>query len=311
MEFLYWLEGIRTSLLDQIMLFFTAFGEETLFIVIAMIFFWCVSKKDGYYLLLVGFTGTNLNQLLKVSFRVPRPWVLDPNFKAVEAAVPEATGYSFPSGHTQSAVGSFSGVALITKHKILKLLSILLIVFVPFSRMYLGVHTPLDVGVSFVLALLLAVGFQFLFRKIGESQKGMQILFSVLTALFLIQAIVLTLVLNGSEEELLSGLKSCYKMLGCIVGLFAVYELDTRRIRFQTAASLPVQILKVVLGLVATLAVKELCYAVFGWISFEPLSRCISYFIMVVFAGAVWPLTFPLFNKLFGKKQKKAADNAL
>ena len=48
----------------------------------------------------VGFFGTLVNQFLKLVCRVPRPWVRDPNFTIVEAARADATGYSFPSGHT-------------------------------------------------------------------------------------------------------------------------------------------------------------------------------------------------------------------
>ena len=94
MEFLYLLESIRTEFLDTIMLIITAFGEETVFMLIAMFVLWCVDKYEGYYILFIGFIGTQINQLLKVSFRIDRPWVRDPNFKAVEGAIEEATGYS-------------------------------------------------------------------------------------------------------------------------------------------------------------------------------------------------------------------------
>jgi undecaprenyl-diphosphatase len=77
--------------------------------------FWCFDKKHGYFLITIGFLGTVINQFLKVLFRIPRPWVKDPNFTIVESAKEAATGYSFPSGHTQSAVGSFGAVARFTK----------------------------------------------------------------------------------------------------------------------------------------------------------------------------------------------------
>jgi len=111
MEFLYFLENLRTPVLDKIMAFITHGGEETVFMLIAMFVLWCVNKYEGYYILFVGFMGTQLNQLLKVTFRIPRPWVRDPNFTVVESAIPEATGYSFPSGHTQSSIGTFGTLA--------------------------------------------------------------------------------------------------------------------------------------------------------------------------------------------------------
>lgn len=158
MSFLYLLESIRCGFSDALFLVITALGEEVAFMAIAIAVFWCFSKKEGYYILSVGFVGTTINQILKLCFRIPRPWVIDPNFTPVEGAVEEATGYSFPSGHTQSSVGTFGSLALFTKHRWLRIVCIVLCVLVPFSRMYLGVHTPLDVFVSVAIALALIFG---------------------------------------------------------------------------------------------------------------------------------------------------------
>ena len=92
MSVLYWLESIRNPFLDALMQFFTFFGEELLFIVLALTVFWCVDKREGYYLLFVGFFGTILNQFLKLLYRIPRPWVRDPDFRPVDSAVSGATG---------------------------------------------------------------------------------------------------------------------------------------------------------------------------------------------------------------------------
>ena len=80
MGFLYFLEGLRMPGLNEFMLAVTQLGEETAFLVLAMIFFWCVDKKRGYLLMSVGFLGTMANQFMKLWFRIPRPWVLDPDF---------------------------------------------------------------------------------------------------------------------------------------------------------------------------------------------------------------------------------------
>ena len=298
MEFLYWLESIRTPFLDGVFGAVTHLGEETLFIVIAMILLWCVNKHQAYFMLFVGFLGTQINQLLKVTFRIERPWVQDPNFHAVESAIPEATGYSFPSGHTQSVAGTFGSIALWSKKNWTRIVYFALIALVAFSRMYLGVHTPLDVGVSLgVAAVLLAVLFPIM-KKIEGDRKGMRILLGVLTAVSLAQAVYMTVTLSGeTAAELLSGLKNAYKMLGAVAGMIVVYELDERFLRYPTHAAWCAQILKVILGLALTLGFKELCYAVFSFIEWEPLSRLFSYFLMVVFAGTVWPLTFRWFAK--------------
>ena len=157
MELLYWFQSVRNPVLDVVMQTVTRLGEETVFMVIAMFVFWCVDKRRGYYLLTVGFLGTLINQWLKIVCRVPRPWVRDPNFTIVESAKEAATGYSFPSGHTQSAVGTLGGVARFTKKNWLRIVCIILAAFTAISRMYLGVHTPADVGVSLAVAVILVL----------------------------------------------------------------------------------------------------------------------------------------------------------
>ena len=92
MSVLYWLESIRNPVLDAVMQFFTLFGEELMFMILALLVFWCVSKEEGYYLLFVGFFGTIVNQFLKLLCRIPRPWVRDPDFTIVESARAGATG---------------------------------------------------------------------------------------------------------------------------------------------------------------------------------------------------------------------------
>ena len=96
MEFLYFLEKIRSSLLNEIMLLITQLGEETAFLVVALVIFWCVDKRKGYFILAVGFIGTILNQFLKLWYRVPRPCVIYECFTIVEKAKTAASGYSFP-----------------------------------------------------------------------------------------------------------------------------------------------------------------------------------------------------------------------
>ena len=62
MQLLYMLQEIRTPALDAVMGLLTRLGEETIFMVVAIVVYWCVSKKGGYYLLSVGFFGALANQ---------------------------------------------------------------------------------------------------------------------------------------------------------------------------------------------------------------------------------------------------------
>ncbi len=103
MTFLWLLEGIRTPFLDKLMQFITYFGQEIIIIAVICALYWCADKRFAYLLGFTYFTAGLCVQSLKITFRIPRPWILDPGFHAVESAIPGATGYSFPSGHTQGA----------------------------------------------------------------------------------------------------------------------------------------------------------------------------------------------------------------
>ena len=305
MSFLYFLENLRNPFLDTFFSVVTHLGEETFFILLGLIFFWCVDKKQGYYLLSIGFIGTVLNQFLKLLFRIPRPWVKDESFTIVESARKEATGYSFPSGHTQSSVGVFGGIARWNKNRILRIIGIIICVLVPISRMYLGVHTPADVIVSFIIALALIFGLYPIIRNCFENKKTMRILFSVMVIMslgFLAFVSFYNFPENVDADNLASGTKNAYKMLGCTVGIFIAYEIDDKFIKFTTDASLPAQIIKFITGLIPLLLIKEGIKAPFQIIfGGSYVADGVRYLLIVLFAGCVWPLTFKWFSKLFRK----------
>ena len=306
MEVLYWLESIRNPILDTLMLLFTEFGNELLFIAAGLIMFWCIDKKQGYFVLLTGFFGVYINQFLKITCRIPRPWVLDPDFTIVEAAREAATGYSFPSGHTQTAVGCWGALAVCRKEKWVRIISVILALLIPFTRMYLGVHTPLDVGVSILVALILIFALWPLFQKFGTERRLMYPLMGILTAMgigFMLYVTLFPFPADVDADNLSHAVENAYKFLGCALGMWIIYEADTRFIHFDTkTAKWWAQIPKLLVGLAIVLGVKS---------GFKPLlnlifdghgvAHTIRYFLTVLVAG-FWPLTFKWFGKLGTKK---------
>ncbi len=305
MSFLYFLEGLRNPVLDAFFSAVTHLGEETFFIILGLVFFWCIDKKQGYYLLSVGFLGTVINQFLKLFFRIPRPWVKDKEFTIVESAREEATGYSFPSGHTQSSVGVFGSLARWNKNRWLRIICITICILVPFSRMYLGVHTPLDVLVSVGIALLLIFGLYPLIKNGFENKRRMRILFSVMVILsagLLAYVSLYNFPDNTDVHNLESGIKNAYKMLGCTVGIFIAYEIDDRFIKFETSAKLFAQIIKFIVGVIPLLIIKEGLRTPLSFIfGGSYIADGVRYLLIVLFAGCVWPLTFKYFSRLFKK----------
>lgn len=305
MELLYALESIRTPFLDKLMGLVTNLGGEAVFIVAAIVVFWCLNKSCGYYMMTVGFAGTIINQFLKLWFRIPRPWVKDPNFTIVESARAEATGYSFPSGHTQNAFAVFGAPARFFKNTALRIVFILLIALTAFSRMYVGVHTPLDVGVSLIVGTILVFVIYPFFRDMDKSPKKVYIIFSifiVLAAAFVAFVELYDFPADIDAENYASGLKNAYMILFCAIGLMLTFFIDTKYVHFPTQAVWWAQIIKVVVGLAILLALKSVLkaplLALFGGHS---VAHGVRYFIVILFAGIVWPMTFKFFAKL-GKK---------
>ena len=307
MDILYALEKIRTPFWNGVMSAVTQLGGEVIFIVAAVVVFWCGSEWEGYYLMTIAFCGTVLNQFLKLICRVPRPWVRDPNFTIVESARAEATGYSFPSGHTQNAIGLFGGMARWGGRRWVRLGLTTLALVIAFSRMYLGVHTPADVGVSLVLAAALVLGLYPLMRRAQEKPRYMGY---VLAAMLVVSGAFVVFVetcgfpADMDAENLASGIGNAWKMLGAVAGMTLAWLLDRRYIHFETQAVWWVQVIKVAVGMALLLAIKSgLKAPLLALLGHEGLAGGVRYFLLVLVAGAVWPLVFRPMSK-WGKGEK-------
>lgn len=298
MEILYWLEKIRMPGLNELMLAVTRLGEETVFLVLALIVFWCVDKKRGYLLMSVGFLGTMVNQFMKLSFRIPRPWVLDPDFTILEQAREAAAGYSFPSGHTTCAVATFGSLAATSRRKITVAVCVLLAVLVGFSRMYLGVHTPADVLTGALTSMILIL----LLQNVPWNGQAMRflVIIMMLMALGLLAFVSLyPFPADVDGHNLESGLKNGYTMIGCMAGVLVAHHGEQKYVNFTTLAVWWAQILKVILGLALVLGVKEgLRHPLDVLIGAAYPARAVRYFLMVVTAGFLWPMTFRWFYRL-------------
>ena len=307
MKFLYFLEGLRQPVADVFFSLITYLGDETCFMALAVILFWCVSKRRGYFLFAVGFFGVVANQFLKLLFRIPRPWDIDPKFTIVESARAAATGYSFPSGHTQNIVGTMGVIAATTRYRWVRVLCILAAILGPFSRMYLGVHTPLDVGVAFAIAVALVIGLWFLFKDEVAFRSSIPYVLGALVlcvVLYVVFVLVYPFPADVDPENLAHGVKNAFVMCGCAVGLLVSYIYDRKVLNFDTKAPFLGQLLKVVLGLALLMGIRLGLSKLFELLGGHNILHAVRYFVMVVFAGCIWPHAFPLFARIGAKKEK-------
>ncbi len=296
MNFLMALEKIRIPFLDVLMQGITFFGEELVILSVVCTFYWCINKRFAYLLGLNYFVAGLLVQTLKITFRIPRPWVLEPDFKAVESALPGATGYSFPSGHTQGATSLYTNLALATKKRWAKVLSICAFLLVGFSRMYLGVHTPKDVLVSLLLSLLVA-GFIWRCRLVLLKYKNTKKVTIALAALAfgVLFYAIFQISSAGLNSEIL---RDAFKAAGAGVGFAAGWYLERTRLKFTTKCPhLYQQGFKLGLGLLSTAVLKVfLGLLPEGNLGFTFLAYGILVFWII--------FLYPLFFKFYLNKRK-------
>lgn len=301
MEALYFLEGFRTPLLDHFFLAVTALGDETLVMAAVLFSLWIFDRPFGRYLLCCGFLSLFLNQSLKGLFRVARPFILDPSFTIVEEARISATGYSFPSGHTQNAAtlygclwARFGGAV----RRVLLAVTLL----VALSRLYLGVHTPADVGAS----LLLGWGVVLLGRPLlneGNAARRAEMVINLLLLVFsfgLVGFFELSAPPEGREELILfsQSVKNAYTFLGAVMALNLVTLIEGRWPLPRLKGPLWKRGLLCGAGmgliLLLRVALKYPADALFG--HGVGVGDALRYFFIVLFGGAGWPLIFPFFN---------------
>ncbi|MCA9948065.1 MAG: phosphatase PAP2 family protein [Anaerolineales bacterium] len=136
-------------------------------VAITAVWFWWHDEKTTALLFIVSFVGTFLlNSLLKFIFARPRPDLFPP--LVVEHS------YSFPSGHTMSAIAYFGLLALVLWQKGHRGWAILAGAWGPLvalSRVYLGAHYPSDVLASLAIGTiwLVIVWFAYTGHHVNQS----------------------------------------------------------------------------------------------------------------------------------------------
>lgn len=142
-------------------------GEETLIIILVVALWFALDKKLAQQVFFVTATSLSVNGIVKNYAQVPRPFT-----KGISCVRPDtATGYSFPSGHTQGFAMWSSFFAIKFKKLWLSILVGVLITLVAVSRLYLGAHYPSDVIVAVVLGDDLSALGNYLFAKVKDTKK--------------------------------------------------------------------------------------------------------------------------------------------
>ena len=158
MEIIHALQSVASPALDLVALAVTNLGHEMTYVGLLVIAYLAVGADQGRRLGILVLLSFYLNGLLKGVFDTPRPYVLDPEVLRSQAAAQTGPGAGFPSGHAQGAMAFWGVSALYVRRRPFTALALVLVAAIALSRVYLGVHLPIDIvgglgiGALFVLA---------------------------------------------------------------------------------------------------------------------------------------------------------------
>jgi len=284
---------LRTPFLDVLFSWITRLGEETILIVVFCLVFWCINKRTGYMVGISFFFSALIVQGMKIIFQVPRPWVTDPNILVLGAET-AATGYAFPSGHTQNAAAWLGALAISTKKTVLRYGFIILALLVGFSRLYLGVHFLSDVLVSLVISGAVVV----MVHKMLPSEfvsKKKELILPIIIASFatIVVAVIAYLYLTGST--IAPQLRDAAIASGAAYGFAIGMYVERVYIQFSPKMNnVLLQAVKFVLGVVGAVALLE----GLRFIGSGLIATGARYFFVVIWILIIYPL---IIKKFFNK----------
>lgn len=228
-KILQFFEQIRTETLTLLMTTITIMAESLFIVAILAGLYWCVDKiksKRLAWFVLFNFVG---NGMIKNLIQMPRPFDLGV-VKPIRAET--ATSFSFPSGHTQTATSFWSGAMLVLRTKGMYVMGSCIILLTALSRVYLGVHWPMDVlgGIFFgVIFTLLA---NKLLGDKGEIRPAHVIGVSI---------VVLLVMIFKVDADL-------YKGAAALWGMTCGAYIEQKYIQFEAVQNWRIQLKKILIG---------------------------------------------------------------
>ena len=293
------LRGIATPGLDRVIKVITDLGSTTFYMIVIPILYWCISKSLGFGLAIILSISNYINVGIKFIVCRPRPYVAFPHLDAPEYLKLTGTGYSFPSGHAQVTSTFWTYLARTVRRNWATVVGITVVVVVAFTRVYATVHYPTDVLVGAPLGLAIALAYSGIERRLrasnaeGRSRVGLQLAISIVLP-------GLAFALSASRNPAFT--EEVAQVLGFLAGAGVGYTLENAYVKYDVRAGLPVQVVKVILGMAGLMGVRYGLKALFPQAA---LWNMLRYTAVAIWATLGAPFVF---KTLFGRKAPAQAE---
>lgn len=260
------IQSISSPVLDAVFEGITFLGEQEVAILVGAALLLCINKRKGFEFAYLLVTGLLVNVTLKEIFDMPRPIGVE---GVRSLRVETATGKSFPSGHTQTATMLYWWLQSQVRKPLVTGLSLVVILGVALSRLYLGVHWPIDV----LAAIGIGMGWVWLMAKVYSKMEGDR---SILAGLAIAWAGAFFFF---SEDYM--------KLLGLLTGLTASILADRKWIHFEAGGSWLQKAARLLFGASGALAILVLGKMVF----IHPIfGHVLRYGLVMVWIGMIVPM---------------------
>ncbi len=279
LNFLKWLEDSRTPFLNTFFESVSLFGEDVVLIVLMACLYFAFDKNLARKIFWITSCSLGINCIVKNTVRLPRPFT-----KGISCVRPEtATGYSFPSGHTQNAATWSGAFAFHSKRYFATAFCVLLTVLMSFSRIYLGAHYPSDVLVGAALGITCAAFGNFLYAYC-KNKTVLHFGFILLLTPFFISYL-----LKPDTQY-----ADFFKLYGLTLGFALSVPFEMRFVKFECKVSARKQLLRILIGVLLALALKSLLKKLFVCeiLQLSLLLDALRYFALSFTLLALWPWCF-------------------
>ncbi|WP_242252044.1 phosphatase PAP2 family protein [Bacillus cereus group sp. BfR-BA-01379] len=231
MLFLEWMTSLEGSVLTILFKFISSIANETLYLVIISILYWCVSKRKAFHMIVMLCFSGYIGIVVKEFMKIPRPYT----YEGVQALYEKsAAGYSFPSTHVQLGATFWSSFMSLCKKRIIWIIGIIFIILVAISRLYLRVHWLSDI----VGAVLISVIVVYLYTKVTVELNDRK--FILLQRIVLAASLIMYFVTDQIDN---------LKLLGVLTGSTIGIMLENHFIKMIENNNFKIQVVKTVLGL--------------------------------------------------------------